>query len=155
MLLSPYRHIACALILFSPYCFANDSPPLPLGAVLDDKGQPLLIPTQPKTALSYTPVKQTKTTRVSQPSKPKSKAKTKKVSRKQQLASRKKVANDAGCRWLHSRMTLLEKNVSLGINHRNMHLQQELNARQDEWECLKCGIEGPNQSDHHSCQYRR
>ncbi|MFT5789297.1 MAG: hypothetical protein ACI8SJ_001413 [Shewanella sp.] len=156
MLLTRYLPIVYALILISPCCFASDTAPLPLGAVLDDKGQPLAIPTQPKTALSYTPVKQTETTSASKqsPSKPKAK-KTKKMSHKQQLASRTKVANDAGCRWLNSRMNLLEKQLNLGVNNRNMHHQQELNARQNEWECLKCGMEGPNQSDHHSCQYRR
>lgn len=155
MLLSSLR-IIYALMLICPDGLANDSPSLPLGVVLDDKGQPLLIPEKPKAALSYTPIQQTKTP-VALPSnnKTKTKTKTKKTSRKQQLASRQKVANDAGCRWLNSRMTLLEKNVSLDINHRNIHLQQELNARQNEWECLKCGTEGPNLSDHNSCQYRR
>ncbi|QQX80472.1 hypothetical protein JK628_00900 [Shewanella sp. KX20019] len=155
MLLTPYLRTFCALILISPYSLANDSAPLPLGVVLDDQGQPLTIPTQPKTALSYTPIKPSKTSKTHKPLPSKPKAKAKKISRKQQLANRKTVANDAGCRWLNSRMNLLEKNLNLGVNHRNMHHQQELNVRQEEWECLKCGMEGPDQADHHSCQYRR
>ncbi|ACJ31546.1 Conserved hypothetical protein [Shewanella piezotolerans WP3] len=155
MLLTFYRVTIIFLLLHCPYAIASDPSTLPLGTVLDDKGQPLTIPTQNKTALSYsTPPAVNSSHNIKTPlSKPKSKYK--KTSRKQQLASRKNVANDAGCRWLNGRMKQLEKQLRLGVNHRNQHQQQELNVRQDEWECLKCGVEGPNPSDHHSCQYRR
>lgn len=155
MLLTFYRVIIIFLLLLCPYAIASDSSTLPLGAVLDDKGQPLTIPSQNQTALSYssTPAANNSHSKKKPQSKPKSKQK--KISRKQQLASRKRVANDAGCRWLNGRMKQLEKQLRLGVNHRNQHQQQELSVRQDEWECLKCGAEGPNPSDHHSCQYRR
>ncbi|MCL1095415.1 hypothetical protein [Shewanella kaireitica] len=155
MLLTFYRVIIIFLLLLCPYAIASDSSTLPLGAVLDDKGQPLAIPTQNKTALSYSTPPPANTSHNSKTPQSKPKPKYKKISRKQQLASRKNVANDAGCRWLNGRMKLLEKQLRLGVNHRNQHQQQELNVRQDEWECLKCGVEGPNPSDHHSCQYRR
>lgn len=155
MLLTFYRVIIIFLLLLCPYTIARDSSTLPLGTVLDDKGQPLTIPTQNKTALSYsaTPPASNSHSKKTPQSKPKSNYK--KISRKQQLASRKNVANDAGCRWLNGRMKQLEKQLRVGVNHRNQHQQQELSVRQDEWECLKCGVEGPHPSDHHSCQYRR
>lgn len=155
MLLTFYRVIIIFLLLLCPYTIARDSSTLPLGTVLDDKGHPLTIPTQNKTALSYsaTPPASNSHSKKTPQSKPKSNYK--KISRKQQLASRKNVANDAGCRWLNGRMKQLEKQLRVGVNHRNQHQQQELSVRQDEWECLKCGVEGPNPSDHHSCQYRR
>ncbi len=154
MLPTFYRSIIC-LLLFCPNSIASDSPVLPLGVVLDDQGQPLTIPTQDKTALSYSsiPPASNSKSKKKPPSKPK--AKNKSNSRKQQLSSRKSIANDAGCRWLNGRMKQLEKQLTAGVNHRNRHQQQELSVRQDEWECLKCGVEGPNPSDHHSCQYRR
>lgn len=155
MLLTFYRVIIIFLLLLCPYTIARDSSTLPLDTVLDDKGQPLTIPTQNKTALSYSakPPASNSHSKKTPQSKPKSNYK--KISRKQQLASRKNVANDAGCRWLNGRMKQLEKQLRVGVNHRNQHQQQELSVRQDEWECLKCGVEGPNPSDHHSCQYRR
>ena len=155
MLLTFYRVIIIFLLLLCPYTIARDSSTLPLGTVLDDKGQPLTIPTQNKTALSYsaTPPASNSHSKKTPQSKPKSNYK--KISRKQQLASRKNVANDAGCRWLNGRMKQLEKQLRVGVNHRNQHQQQELSVRQDEWECLKCGVEGPHPSDHHNCQYRR
>ena len=155
MLLNFFRATLCLPLLLCLSCFATESSTLPLGVVLDDKGQPLSIPQSNNAALNYTPVTTTSHTKSSNKASEKPKSKSKKTSRKQQLASRKSVANDAGCRWLNNRMKLLEKQLSPGLNHRNQHQKQELEIRQDEWECLKCGVEGPNPSDHHSCQYRR
>ncbi|WOT05373.1 hypothetical protein [Shewanella youngdeokensis] len=159
----PTRHLrtCCALILLSPTSLASDTKPaaLPLGVVLDDKGQPIAIPTQANGALNYTPpaIKTNTQPRKASYSKPTNKPikKAKPKSRKQQLASRQTIANDPGCRWLNSRMSALEKHLRLGVNHRNQHQQQELNIRQSEWQCLKCGAEGPAPSDHNRCQHRR
>ena len=145
-----------ALFLLASSCLtAYAKAPLPLGVVLDDKGQPIAIPDKPQSHFEYHYVPPTKRYQQTVKAHPSNQKKSKKLSRKQLLASRQSVANDAGCRWLDSRMSTLEKKLTLGVNHRNQHHQQELLVRQDEWECLKCGVEGPAQADHHSCQYRR
>jgi hypothetical protein len=84
-----------------------------------------------------------------------SKNKTKTLSRKQQLASRKRVANDVGCRWLNSRMDHLEGQLTQAGTQDLGHQAAELKIRQKEWQCLKCGVEGPSIADRSRCQHKR
>lgn len=147
--------ICLALVLTSPHGFTKEPPQdkLPLGSILDDKGRPLSHSNKPHTDLQFS---SPKTTRYRSSTQLKSNSKKLKAkSRKQQLASRSSVANNPSCRWLHNRMTSLERQLQQGVNVRNLHYQQELTARQGEWECMKCGAEGPAQADHANCQYRR
>ncbi|MFG0454366.1 hypothetical protein [Shewanella mangrovisoli] len=131
--------------------------PLPLGTLLDSEGKPLSIPTQ-QSALDYqSPVidtdnmpAKTNTHKAKSTS-----SKKKKQSRKQQLASRERVANNPSCRWLNARMSQLETQIGNRPDKAASYQTDELSARQQEWQCLKCGAEGPNQDDHYRCQYRR
>jgi hypothetical protein len=83
------------------------------------------------------------------------KKKARTLSRKQQLASRKHVANDAGCRWLDSRMDHLEGQSTQAGTQDLGHQAAELEIRQKEWQCLKCGVEGPSVADRSRCQHKR
>ncbi len=144
----------CLVTLLAQQASATDNK-LTLGTVLDDQGNPITLPnTKVNNNLRYSipaPKKPAKSsTKRKLPSK-----KVVKQSRKKQLASRNNVANDPGCRWLNSRMSSLEQYAGAGVNARNRHYQQELSIRQQEWQCLKCGAEGPSQGDHAQCQYRR
>ncbi|GIU01861.1 hypothetical protein [Shewanella morhuae] len=130
--------------------------PLPLGTLLDSHGQPINIPHQTQSALEYsTPV-----TVPINPSKTKSTqsvktSKAKKLNRKQQLASRNHVANDPNCRWLDQRIGQLEAQLNGKQSNNLQHVSDEASIRNKEWQCLKCGAEGPDQNDHSNCQYRR
>ncbi|MCZ4339151.1 hypothetical protein [Shewanella colwelliana] len=127
---------------------------LPQNVALDSEGNPIAVPTGDKAALNYhaAPVQS-----VSQPitTKHLRKSKPKKRSRKQQLASRDNVADNPSCRWLNKRMHHLEKTLKTGNAKQFGYQYDELQARQSEWVCMKCGAEGPNQDDHNRCQYRR
>lgn len=134
--------------------------PLPLGTLLDSDGKPIDIPSEPQRALEYsapnmTPTESPKTKATQATKKTTKTAKTKKLNRKQQLASREHVANDPNCRWLDQRMDQLEDQMGNKQDNTAKYRSDELNARQQEWQCLKCGAEGPNQDDHSRCQYRR
>ncbi|MGS0726971.1 hypothetical protein ACVBIO_03775 [Shewanella sp. 0m-8] len=136
----------------------QDRPSLDLGSVLNDKGQPITVPSETQSHFNYSAPAIAASSPANAKNSKTNKTKTKKAkpqSRKQQLASRSKVANDPGCRWLNGRMNSLERNLSSGVNSRNRHYQQELSVRQGEWECMKCGAEGPDQSDHGNCQHKR
>ena len=136
----------------------QDRPSLDLGSVLNDKGQPITIPSETQSHFNYSApaIAASSQPNSTSATTPKAKArKAKPKNRKQQLASRNSVANDPGCRWLNSRMNSLERNLSGGVNSRNRHQQQELSIRQGEWQCMKCGAEGPELSDHASCQHKR
>lgn len=130
------------------------SEPLPLGTLLDSEGKPLAIPAE-QSALEYSPstvhVDEAKTKQATKSTT----AKKKMPSRKQQLASRDRVANDPSCRWLNARMSQLETQIGKRPDKAARYQIDELSARQQEWQCLKCGAEGPNQDDHYRCQYRR
>ncbi|RTR38224.1 hypothetical protein EKG38_14785 [Shewanella canadensis] len=145
-----------------PYSRADTKEPLPLGVVLDSEGNPISLPSRNQSALEFhsptitkphhnpgvNPVPNKRTS--------KKKARTKKLSRKQQLASRVNVANDPSCRWLNSRMNKLEESItSFGNSSTNNYQRKELAVRNKEWKCMKCGAEGPEQKDHDRCQYRR
>lgn len=130
---------------------------LPLGTLLDSQGKPLPIPAE-QSALDYSPptVNVDNTSPKTKTNKTQStKTKNKKLSRKQQLASRDKVANDPSCRWLDARMSQLETQIGNKREQAADYHSDELNARKQEWQCLKCGVEGPNPDDYHRCQYRR
>lgn len=132
------------------------NPQLPLGTLLDNNGQPIHIPNQRQSALEYsTPTVSLAETQKSQTHAPSKKTKSKKLNRKQQLTSRAQVANDPNCRWLDKRMQQLEALSSSKQNKPAQYQLDELSARQKEWQCLKCGAEGPNQNDYSRCQYRR
>lgn len=128
---------------------------LPLGTLLDGDGKPINIPNRPQSAFNYS----APTISPIEPSKAKKTTLTKtsknKKLRRKQLTNRKHVANDPSCRWLDQRMTLLEAQTSKKQGKTAKYQTDELNARQREWQCLKCGIEGPNQADYSRCQYRR
>ncbi|WP_299802872.1 hypothetical protein [uncultured Shewanella sp.] len=169
MLLRTRLVIGLAIIFYNPLSFGAepDEPTLALGSVLNDKGQPIRVPSETHSHFNYSapatsaskassPQKQPSQKTSSKKSSSKSQArKSKPKSRKQRLASRSSVANDPSCRWLNGRMNNLDKHLSAGVNSRNRHYQQELDIRQQEWQCMKCGAEGPEQSDHASCQYKR
>ncbi len=129
---------------------------LPLGSLRDSEGNPLPIPEAPQSALDYS-APQTSATKKNRTSTkiaaPRRTTKAK-ISRKQQLANRDKVANDPSCRWLDSRLNQLEQQLEHQTAKAN-YQTDELHARQTEWQCLKCGAEGPNSDDYYRCQYRR
>lgn len=134
--------------------------PLPLGTLRDSNGQPIAIPSEPQSAFEYsaptiTPVEASKTQATKATKKTTKPAKTKKLTRKQQLASREQVANNPNCRWLDQRMSQLEAQMRSKQDNTSQYHADELSARQQEWQCLKCGAEGPNRDDHSRCQYRR
>lgn len=134
---------------------------LPVDGALDSHGNPIAIPDKPTSALNYRPSPvQTKPGRDKKSTKKPKQKRTKKLSqkqlsRKQQLASRQHVADNPSCRWLDKRMSHLEKGLKRQKKRQYGYQDKELRARQSEWICMKCGAEGPNQSDHHKCQYRR
>lgn len=144
-------------LIFESLSKSSSTDPLPLGTLLDSEGKPLPIPAE-QSALDYSPP----TVNVDNPS-PKTKTnktqstktKNKKLSRKQQLASRDNIANDPSCRWLDARMSQLETQIGNKRDQTADYHSDELNARKQEWQCLKCGAEGPNPDDYHRCQYRR
>lgn len=134
--------------------------PLPLGTLRDSNGQPIAIPSEPQSAFEYsaptiTPAEASKTQATKATKKTTKPAKTKKLTRKQQLASREQVANNPNCRWLDQRMSQLEAQMRSKQDNTSQYHADELSARQQEWQCLKCGAEGPNRDDHSRCQYRR
>lgn len=134
--------------------------PLPLGTLRDSNGQPIAIPSEPQSAFEYsaptiTPADSSKSQATKATKKTTKPAKTKKLTRKQQLASREQVANNPNCRWLDQRMSQLEAQMRSKQDNTSQYHADELSARQQEWQCLKCGAEGPNRDDHSRCQYRR
>ncbi|MFV0596020.1 hypothetical protein [Shewanella sp.] len=136
---------------------ATTSESLPLGTLLDSEGKPLPLPTQ-QSALDYeSPVIDTdnKPAKTNANKAKSATSKKKKLNRKQQLASRERVANNPSCRWLNARMSQLETQIGNRPDKAASYQTDELSARQQEWQCLKCGAEGPNQDDHYRCQYRR
>lgn len=147
--------LTCILMCIPLNTSANEPTSLPLGSILNDKGQPITPSNKTHTDLRFSNPVIKKSSTQKPTNKKTTNQKTKAKSRKQQLASRDSVANNPSCRWLNTRMTSLERNLDSGVNSRNQHYQQELDMRQDEWQCMKCGAEGPEQADHAVCQYRR
>ncbi|QYK12776.1 hypothetical protein K0I63_18965 [Shewanella rhizosphaerae] len=139
----------------------TESITLPADGALDSEGNPLVIPDNPIGALNYraSPTQPKSRRDKKSTQKPKNKRSKKlshkQLSRKQQLASRQHVADDPSCRWLDKRMSHLEKSLKRQAKQDYGYQDKELRARQSEWVCMKCGAEGPSQSDHHKCQYRR
>ncbi|QYJ86048.1 hypothetical protein K0I73_18145 [Shewanella mesophila] len=148
-----------AVVFISPIAANEPTEPLPLPAnsALDSDGNPIVIPKDHSSALHYTsePIRQKPTIKPSQKNTKKSSKKSHRLSRKQQLASRQSVADNPSCRWLNQRMTQLEKSLKKQRSHQFGYQAEELKARKSEWVCMKCGAEGPNQNDHHKCQYKR
>lgn len=142
---------------------STQTAPLPLGTLLDSEGKPINLPDQEQSSFEYSaptltptePSKATKSTKSTKDTQSTKATKSKKLSRKQQLASREHVANDPNCRWLDKRMDQLEAQLGGKQDNAATHQADELSARQKEWQCLKCGAEGPAQNDHSNCQYRR
>ncbi|TVP14486.1 hypothetical protein [Shewanella sp. KCT] len=140
---------------------ASETITLPADGALDSEGNPLVIPDNPTGALNYraspTQPKSRRDKKSTQKPKQKrtKKLSQKQLSRKQQLASRQHVADDPSCRWLDKRMSHLEKSLKRQAKQDYGYQDKELRARHSEWVCMKCGAEGPSQSDHHRCQYRR
>ncbi len=130
---------------------------LTTGIALDSDGLPITLPSTNKHALNYhSTISQKQQKSPAKTTNKKRKKKSKKLTRKQQLASRNHVANDPSCRWIDRRMDQLELGLSYAGNNTGYgYHSRELKIRQNEWKCMKCGAEGPSQSDHDSCQYRR
>lgn len=160
--LHAFKLFSLTFFIFTTSCLASDTSVLTSvdraikpDSALDSEGNPLLIPTETRSALEYS---QPASANYSLPKnkKPKKPKRKKALSRKQQIASRANVANDPSCRWLNSRMDQLERTLaSSSKNTRYGHHSDELKIRHSEWKCMKCGAEGPRQSDHDRCQYRR
>ncbi|MCL1038816.1 hypothetical protein L2750_16935 [Shewanella submarina] len=147
-------HLSIAGLLLALVSFHSWSKdPLPLDTVLDEHGNPIAIPKQqsalempaPATPSPEAPRNKSNEKQVSDKAK-----KPRKLSRKQQLANRTSVANDPFCRWLDQRLKQLEKAGTQKYGHH----AQERKVRMQEWQCLKCGAEGPATGDHHKCQAR-
>lgn len=140
-----------------PYSQAKTQHPLPLGVVLDNEGNPISLPPKNQSAMEFQSPKFTKPHHFADiNSSQKKPTHKKKLSRKQQLASRAHVANSPSCRWLNSRMNKLEQNLTFaGNDSTNSYHRKELVIREKEWKCMKCGAEGPQQKDRDKCQYRR
>ena len=139
---------------------ANSAPKdkaLPLGVILDSQGQAIAAPENTQSAMEYqsseatVPFSQTQRPPPNPPPSPSKK--NKKNNRKQQLNSRAHIADDPSCRWLDQRMDQLE--AQLRRNDANAFHDEELQHRQQEWVCMKCGAEGPSQDDYSTCQYKR
>ncbi|AAN57660.1 hypothetical protein HRJ35_02315 [Shewanella oneidensis MR-1] len=144
-------------LVFESLSKSTTTDPLPLGTLLDSEGKLLPIPVE-QSALDYSPPTvniDNESPKAKTDKTQSTKTKKKKLSRKQQLASREKVANDPSCRWLDARMSQLETQIGNKQDKAADYQSDELSARRQEWQCLKCGVEGPNQDDHHRCQYRR
>ncbi|NRB22319.1 hypothetical protein [Shewanella sp.] len=154
------------LLVHSP-CQANDNtlltnadaPPLGIGVALDSEGKPIAMPTT-GSALEYrSPQNHSSKKTNSKKSNPSQRTKKKSAntqSRKQKLTSRANVANDPSCRWLDKRMDKLERSLAYAGNQTSYGFHRdELTIRRQEWLCMKCGAQGPNQRDRQSCQYRR
>jgi len=141
----------------APYSQANTKVPLPLGVVLDSEGNPISLPIRNQSAMEFqSPTLKKNHHRADTNPTRKKKTRTKKLSRKQQLASRAHVANNPSCRWLNSRMHKLEQSLTfIGNGSTNSYHRKELVIREKEWKCMKCGAEGPQQKDHDRCQNRR
>ncbi|WP_394147988.1 hypothetical protein [Shewanella atlantica] len=158
-LIKPATTFALAILMFvpTPCSRADNTPPLPLGVVLDNKGNPISFPTDNRSALEFSSPAVKETNRASSPAQPKKrKPHTKKLPHKQQLAGRAHIANDPSCRWLNNRMNKLEKSLtSTGNKSSNSYHKKELAIRNKEWNCMKCGAEGPKQKDYDRCQHRR
>ncbi|MCF1428272.1 MAG: hypothetical protein LPH21_08105 [Shewanella sp.] len=124
--------------------------PLPLDTVLDANGDPIAIPQRPRSALEL-PSPEFMPPSPTPKKNPKVRSRTtQKLNRKQQLANRDSVANDPTCRWLDQRLKQLESAQKQKYGYQ----QDEYSVRFKEWQCLKCGAEGPGRGDHDKCQTR-
>ncbi len=155
--LLPMTQVAAKPVTSTPVTSEKKAPTeqaiIPEDGALDSNGNPLIIPKQPKSSLHYRS-EEAKTA----PSKPrKNQTKQLKKSKKghKQQAKRSYVANDPSCRWLNKRMQQLEKQIKQQSKPNRAFHTKELKVRQKEWNCLKCGAEGPQVNDHARCQYRR
>ncbi|WP_076413257.1 hypothetical protein [Shewanella sp. UCD-KL12] len=129
---------------------------MPMDMALDSDGNPIAIPSSNQSALNYQPQAPKRHLRSHKKSTKKTKRKKSKLSRKQQLKTRSQVANDPSCRWIDQRMDQLEQKLSYSGNNTGYgYHSKELKIRQSEWQCMKCGAEGPSQRDYDNCQYRR
>ncbi|MBV7316027.1 hypothetical protein [Shewanella sp. NIFS-20-20] len=113
----------------------NATHPLPRDGARDAEGNPIAIPSMPPNLVM--PATQAPPARQETPTK-----------RRQSSAAH--VANDPSCRWLNSRIKQLSDK-----RQRHGHQDTELNARQQEWQCLDCAGQGPKSGDHDRCLYRR
>lgn len=73
-----------------------------------------------------------------------------KRSKTRQSAKTDKVADDAGCRWLHSRMSELKRRLKSDTRLAE-YFHDEINQYQQQWQCLKCNGAGPAAGDHARC----
>ncbi|WP_394130874.1 hypothetical protein [Shewanella maritima] len=129
---------------------------LPLGALFDATGRPIIMPKQDQLALEFesqlylTSAEKPSQVHSSESSKPISTAKGKRNNH-QNL----KVANDVNCRWLNNRIHYLERQLNNNHSSHYSHYRAELVEREKEFSCLHCASTGPQEGDHHRCQYRR
>ncbi len=126
---------------------------IPEDGALDSDGNPLDIPAQPQSSLHYRS-SEAQTTPINKHYQFQT-VKQKRKSHKQQQTDRQHVADNPNCRWLDKRMQQLEKQIKRQTKPDRAYHATELRIRNKEWNCLKCGAEGPQVADHAKCQYRR
>ncbi|MCH1919679.1 hypothetical protein L9G15_09560 [Shewanella sp. A3A] len=145
MSLAPHITLSLLLLVASSHLTATEltnNTPLkhPQEQALDADGNPIPLPTEYAPALEYhahealvTPVKVS-------PQRNKTR----------QSAKADKVADDAGCRWLHSRMGELKRRLKSDTRLAE-YFHDEINQYQQQWQCLKCAGAGPAAGDHARC----
>ncbi|WP_394202709.1 hypothetical protein [Shewanella waksmanii] len=151
------RLCACLMVLFASinHIIANEK--LPLGTVLDSQGRVIELPQSPQMALEYSPPKLAYPTRT-QPKRAKTSKSVKsqaKLGTKQNNTRHLTVANNPSCRWLAGRIKNLQKQLNSPRRGQFGYYGEELRIREQEWQCLRCDAEGPKQTDHSRCQYKR
>lgn len=126
---------------------------LPADSALDSEGNPIVIPGQHRSALHYR-AQDLPTTKQPKSQRRETLKKPKKDNRRR-TAQRQLVADDPSCRWLHQRMNQLKRKLQSQSKPEFGFHRDELNIRKSEWDCMKCGAEGPSVSDYQKCQYKR
>jgi len=120
----------------------NNQTPRPHNRAVDADGKPLPVPEEFKAALEYRAV-EARTPVISSGDHKKSRASKTKTT--------PTVANDASCRWLHNRITDLQRRLE-SSSHIDAYLEAELSQHQQQWSCLKCASTGPSSADLSRCR---
>lgn len=71
-------------------------------------------------------------------------------SKKHATAKTTQVVDDAGCRWLHSRVSELRRRLKSDTRLAD-YFHDEMREYQQQWQCLKCDGAGPAAGDHARC----
>ncbi|MCE9680396.1 hypothetical protein LZP69_14655 [Shewanella sp. AS1] len=127
---------------------------IPKDGARDSNGKPLPIPETPSSALHYSS-SETREPKEQKRKKSQKQRTSKSSNQHNNQLARSQVADDPSCRWLDNRIRQLEKQLRHTSASRYGFHRDELNIRETEWQCLKCGGEGPKVADHARCQHRR